>query len=154
MSKATVTYGDVLMQHACKTRGYADPWREAINELAACWLENGRWHRECENVNAVRKSIQNKQRDLHRARRDQQPGHAHALDPPSAGRGDEARLMARDQLRRIGRALSIGDVKVLCLDFEGCKGPELAARLGLSHVAVRARLSRARERLVVLGLVS
>jgi RNA polymerase sigma-70 factor (ECF subfamily) len=69
-----------------------------------------------------------------------------ASDPDPLGwliRDERARLV-REALRR----LPPGDAEILLLKYaENCTGPELAARLGVSLVAVEARLHRGRRRL-------
>lgn len=137
------TYGDVLKEHARKARFSSDDWSEAINELAAYWLESRQWDLACVNPNAVKAAIRNKMIDMRRPSR----RHTHveeeveSLSVPS----HERRIIASSCLLRLVRALDDEDhLQVLLLDANGCSGPELATELGITSGNARLRLWRAR----------
>jgi DNA-directed RNA polymerase specialized sigma24 family protein len=137
------TYGDVLEKHAHKARYCSDAWSEAVNELALSWLESGQWHRSCENPNAVKAAIRNKMRDMYRTHCRYE--HVEEEVEKLSVNSDEARMVASDCLAALGKMLHQDHLRVLVLDAEGYKGPELAIELDISHDSARTRLHRARK---------
>jgi DNA-directed RNA polymerase specialized sigma24 family protein len=97
----------------------------------------------CEEPNAVKTAIRNMLFDMYRSNRRHKPGREDVELVPVVS--EEGRIIASNELAFLVKVVPAEHLKALLRDAEGCKGPELALELGLSHAAARMRLHRARK---------